>query len=274
MRLKGTVWGMLLLAVLLTLPAAARSELYIEAYGGGARGGTLPPPFLEIITRHHGLGALEENRTRGTFRIAPIGGLKLGTWFTREGTLKLDYPEWMKYFGFYLDFNYHRLNFLRREGGFTLALADGQKAAARNNFWSEGTAATLAFMFAARYGFFCDSEVPFGRLQPYVAVGPAIIFASQEVSLTSQALTGQGALAPFTLHPGSNSDATLALATELGLRWMALKNISLDLSFKFRWAHPSFTYQYRDPLDGTLESFNIKPDYLLFSGQVGVAYHF
>jgi hypothetical protein len=274
MRPKSLVCGILLVGVLLAWPAGARGELYFEVYGGGARCGTPPPDFLQIVTRHAGLGALEEHHTRGTFKASPIGGLKLGAWFTRDGVLKVNYPEWAKYFGFYLDFSYHRQNFARREGGPTLAFNNGQTAATTNNFWSEGAAATLAFMFAARYGFFCDQEVPFGRLQPYLAVGPALIFASQEITLSSHALGGQGTLLPYTLQPGSSSDAVPALAAELGLRWMALKNVSLEASFRFRWAHPTFTYNYRDPLDSTAESFSLKPTFLLFGVQVGAAYHF
>jgi hypothetical protein len=86
-------------------------------------------------------------------------------------------------------------------------------------------------------------------------------------------LTGNG-LVPYTIKPGSDADAAIALATEWGVRWMVLKCLSLDLSFKFRWAHPSFTFHYRDPLDKTAESFSLNPTYLLLSGQMGVAYHF
>ena len=35
-------------------------------------------------------------------------------------------------------------------------------------------------MFAGRYGFLPDSEVPFGRLQPYIAVGPALFCVQPE----------------------------------------------------------------------------------------------
>ena len=49
------------------------------------------------------------------------GGVKLGTWFVREGTLGFDYPDWMKYLGFYLDFKVHRLVYERALGSGAVA---------------------------------------------------------------------------------------------------------------------------------------------------------
>ncbi len=94
------------------------------------------------------------------------------------------------------------------------------------------------------------------------------MFTCQKVALTNYVI------APSYIETGSNSVAAIALATELGLGWMALKNVAFDLSFKFRWAHHSFTFHYRDPLDQTMENFGLHPTYLLFSFQLGVAYHF
>jgi hypothetical protein len=264
---------LLVLSLVLAHPPAARAEIYVEAYVGGERALTVFAPYLSINTPHPLLGSREEHQTRGGFDFSVIGGLKLGTWFVPEGFLGYNYPAWMKYFGFYLDFSYHRHNFLRATGH-SEAYNGGVQVADTHNFWSEGHAATLAFMFVGRYGFFRDSEVPFGRLQPYLAVGPAIIFTTQDVSLISFALNGQGGLTPYGIKAGSSSDVVPALATDLGVRWMALKNVSLDLSFKFRWAHPSFTYRYVDPLDGTPQSFNLHPTNCLASIQLGVAYHF
>jgi opacity protein-like surface antigen len=180
----------------------------------------------------------------------------------------------MKYLGFYLDFSYHRLNLGQqsvqyRENFF------GLRSRGALDFSSEGNAATLAFMFAGRYGFFPDSEVPFGRLQPYLAVGPALLFTSQQPRFNFARFTG-----PFTtddMDLASDSDMVLALAVEAGLRWMALKNVSLDASFKYRYAKPSFSYaispggnaffvnQHAVTMDQTLN---------LFSFQLGAAYHF
>jgi hypothetical protein len=76
-----------------------------------------------------------------------------------------------------------------------------------------------------------------------------------------------------TLKPNSNSLTTIALAAEGGLRWMALKNVSLDVSFKYRWAQPSFSYATGWT---TIVPFhyNLNSTYHLFSFQLGAAYHF
>ena len=270
-RVKISGW-FLPLAALVWLSAAAQAEMYVEGYAGLGRAATVFPPFLPMATHHPLLGSYEEHHTRGTFDSAVIGGMKIGTWFTRQGFLRASYPEWLKYCGFYLDFNYHQQDFRRRDC-FTLAVGPGGSEPTRNIFQSNGTAATLAFMFAGRYGFFGSKEVPFGRLQPYLGLGPAIIFTSQEVTLSSKSLSSSG-LVPYTIRPGSDSATVIALAIEPGLRWMVLKNVAIDLSFKFRWAHPSFTFRYRDPLDGTMESFRLNPTYLILSWQLGAAYHF
>ncbi|MBI4642641.1 MAG: outer membrane beta-barrel protein, partial [Deltaproteobacteria bacterium] len=169
------------------------------------------------------------------------------------------------YLGFYLDFSYHRLD-LKNQNFNTNINAGGASAFfASTDFKSEGTAATLAFMFAARYGFLPDSEVPFGRLQPYVAVGPAILFSSQQPTISF----GPGV---FKVDNGSQSSTDIALAVDAGIRYMALKNVSIDASFKYRWANPS--YSYIGSLLGIPADYNYQPTYNLFSFQLGAAYHF
>jgi hypothetical protein len=262
--------GWLFLALLALMPTGARAEMYVEGYAGYVRAATVFRDYLTLTTHHPTLGTYEEHHTRGTSLPAVIGGVKLGTWFTNQGVLGFSYPSWMKYCGFYLDFNYHRQNFRRRLSN-TILLDD--TISTRNIFESNGNTVTLAFMFAGRYGYLANDEVPFGRLQPYLGVGPAVMFTTQDVTLSSRALVARR-LVPYTINPGSETDVALALALEPGLRWMFSKNISLDLSFKFRWAHPSFTYQYIDPLSATNESFTLHPQYLILSVQLGAAYHF
>lgn len=280
MKVSRQKWVFFLLAVLLAMPGLAQGEMYIEGYIGGVQGANAP---MNLATGHPGnladgtvVQTVELHHISGRFDPAVIGGLKIGTWFVKEGFLGYNYPDWMKYLGFYLDFSYHRLD-LRNQTGRTVSFDNfaGGSTPTSNQFFSEGTAATLAFMFAGRYGFLPDSEVPFGRLQPYVAVGPAILFSSQDPRLSSAAIfTDTGQVNPYNIKPGSESAVNIALAVDAGIRWMCLKNVSVDLSFKYRFAEPSFNYRYTDPLDGTRQSFSLNPTYHLFSGQLGAAYHF
>jgi len=213
------------------------------------------------------------------------GGLKLGLWFDKTGiTGGYNWPDWAKYFGFYLDLSYHNLDFKRQHlssnvstyrFGVSPPRATPPEILPLTNFSSRGRAFTLAFMFAARYGFLPDSEVPFGRLQPYIAVGPALLVTSQRPQFTGGRNFPFGGGALYNADPGSKSSVDIALAVEAGLRWMALKNVSLEASFKYRYAEPSYTYTLLDPwTQAGNTSFTLKPTLHLFSFQVGAAYHF
>lgn len=257
--------AMILAAVLLVMPVAAKAEMYVEAYLGGVFAGDLGDTLGVRIDN----GNRVTGNQPGVAQPAVIGGLKVGTWFVKEGFLGYNYPDWMKYLGFYVDFSFHRLDLKNQSFGAVNRNGAGAIIGFDNaDFKSEGTVATLAFMFAARYGFFPDSEVPFGRLQPYVAVGPAVMFSSQQP--TFHIFDGVGT----NIDPGSRNSTDIALAVDAGLRYMALKNVSIDASFKYRWANPTFDYSGFAHPSLNAVTFKYEPTYNLFSFQLGAAYHF
>jgi len=244
---------------------AASAEMYVEAYLGGTFSSELDLSGAVSIA---GVGSVSGTSNQGlTTAPTVMGGLKIGTWFVPTGFLGYSYPDWMKYFGFYTDFSYHRLDARRQ------SIANLPPPAFGNvELQSEGMVATWAFMLAARYGFFQDSEVPFGRLQPYVAVGPAVMFSSRDAKISAPGVnvnTGLNVISGAGL--GSTGSTNIALAAEAGLRYMCLKNVSVDISFKYRYANPSYNFS---DISGSGVSVSFQPTYNLFSGQVGVAYHF
>jgi hypothetical protein len=279
------VFGLFLAVALVGLAGPALAEMYVEGYLGASQAANMgqnftvheaktpPPPARQQEDDNEEIGDFRV-KTAGRTDVSVLGGVKVGTWFVKEGTLGgSGYPEWAKYFGFYTDFSYQRL-YMRNQnlsgGDFfnTGALISNVMGTIK----TEGMAATWAFMFAARYGFLQDSEVPFGRLQPYVAVGPAIMFTSLKPKLNATMVPS--GKADLQMSPGNDADATIALAVDAGIRYMCLKNVSIDLSFKYRYAQPSFSYSGINGADGALASFKLNPTYNLFSGQLGVAYHF
>jgi hypothetical protein len=339
MKRTGKICWVLALAALLAWPSAVQAEMFVEGYlgGVGAAGagtstsrsistpgpnvstpaGFLPQNFPQRAYPQYSYPTTIKESTGAAFdSISPafVGGVKLGAWFDRRGVLSgIDFPGWMKYFGFYLDFKFHHLDFdhqiqatqnvagassgqypgLSETGGTVNwnSSVSGENGFA--NFWSEGNAATLAFMFGARYGLYPDSEVPFGRLQPYVAVGPALMFVSQAPSIvvspaninatqtTSYTFNGTAGTTTQNLAVAapssesskfdSQSTVAVALAVDAGFRYMLRKDVSLDVFFNYRHAQPSFHYSAVNP---TFGSFNFSPTLNLFMAGVGVAYHF
>jgi outer membrane protein W len=103
-------------------------------------------------------------------------------------------------------------------------------------------------------------------------VGPAIFIASMRPKIRSQ----DEDKVLYGIAPGSSTDVSVGLATELGVRYMCLKNVSVSLSFRYRYAQPTFSYNNisRGIANEVNSSFSISPSLHLFSSQLGVAYHF
>jgi hypothetical protein len=308
-----SIYFCLLVFWLLAPPVATHAEIYVEGYLGGGwadapsvptleTGGTsspsivpspAPPAFAFVPAgtpeSFVGTGTVStfDNNVGHKFDPYVIGGLKLGTWFDGR-PFPSNPPDWMKYFGFYLDLGFQNFDLANSKGVTTIAqntTASGGGlflGSAQNEFSSSGFAFTAAFMFAARYGFMPDKEVPFGRLQPYIGAGPALFYATIDPKLTISPYTlvqagGTGTLAQrnaLVTQMGSASDVTIGVEVEPGIRYMLTKCISVDLSFKYRFANPSFGFYAKEPFSGNANAVSFSPDLNLYSAQLGIAYHF
>ena len=289
------VFGLFLAVALVALAAPASAEMFVEGYLGGTAAANINQAFtIQDLSGSGGPGfsnASQDNHLQ--FSGAPdptvLGGLKLGTWFVKEGFAGYSgYPDWMKYFGFYTDLSFQKLEMRGPLSGtsnykFTFGEFDMVDPTINGvhlnagEFTSEGSIATWAFMFAGRYGFYPDSEVPFGRLQPYVAVGPAVMFSSLSTKVNTLLVGGfLNGLQDSRMSGGSQASTNIALAVDTGIRYMCTKNVSIDLSFKYRYAQPSYTFSGIDAqfLHANPATYKLDPVYQLFSGQLGVAYHF
>jgi opacity protein-like surface antigen len=90
------------------------------------------------------------------------------------------------------------------------------------------------FLFMAHYGFMPDSEVPGGRINPYIGVGPALVWTGFDIKRnTGNPGTSSGKY-------GSNS-MNVALVVEPGIRWVCFQNVSIDTAMRYRLSQPSWT---------------------------------
>jgi hypothetical protein len=112
---------------------------------------------------------------------------------------------------------------------------------------------TMAFHFLGRYGFFPTTEIPFGRLQPYVGIGPGLV----------------------VLYAEADSAKNFSLEFEAGLRYMFTKNLGGFLEYKL-------SQQWQVELDSQTLLFNntgittnkVTFDFTRNQIVLGLSYHF
>jgi len=223
-----------LVAAVMALPGAAHSSMWV---GGELGGNLIGSNNIDATASIPGFNASATASNVKWNNPTVIGGITIGYDFVKEGFGGANYPSWMKYFSFATDFTYNRNDISSQ----TLHVTDVTVNGA--NFGNvrvplnvipgfaggrlEGYMAAWTFMFMAHYGFLPDSEVPSGRLVPYVGVGPAILWSGINAG-------------SFGL--GNASSTNVALVAEGGIRYMCLKNVSLDAGFRYRYATPEYSF--------------------------------
>jgi opacity protein-like surface antigen len=241
MKKKTCVLGMaVLLAALLALSGVAQSAMWVGAELGGN--------FASTTMKINGIDA-------GSPSIDPavIGGLTLGYDFVNAGFGAYAWPDWMKYFSVATDITYNKIE---------IGASSGKQlnGVLPTSSRLHGYCIAWTFLAMAHYGFLPDSEVPSGRINPYIAVGPAIVFSG---------VSGTAAVANAARWQSSQfgGDTTnVALVVEPGIRWVALKNVSIDTAFRWRYCVPNWDIG---------NSTTIKADPLnQFSFLVRANYHF
>jgi len=232
----------LLVAVLFALPVAAQAHMWVGGYMGANFASS-----SDLKVDGPGFSGKFKNVARDA---SFLGGGTIGYDFVNEGFLGYAYPDWMKYFSFAIDLGYHNLDVGTQSRSATL------NGVAFNNVKINdlsGDALTLGFLFIGHYGFFPDSEVPNGRLHPYIGVGPAVVFS--ELNMRNLGL--------------KNATSTnIALLLESGMRFFALKNVSMDLAFRWRMFSPTYS------VSTGIGDVDVKSDLNLFNVLFRVAYHF
>lgn len=251
--------GKWLLAIL-TLPMAAMLLLPGVVWGGmcmGVQAGLNYIPNANILQRED--LEVQRNYENVKFDVNFLGGLTVGYDFVNEGFLDRGWPAWMEYFSLVLDSTYKNIRF---EHQWVTVACQGTPSSPYKRISELSRKGNISMfsltpMIIGKYGFIPNAAVPFGRLQPYVGVGAGIIISNPEVS-------------GFTTLERNKVD--ISLMVESGLRYMLLRNVSLDAAFRYRIIPTWFGNSYNAPGDTRKINLDFNPE--LYSAILRVSYHF
>jgi len=209
-----------------------------EWYFGGYLGLSYLPSSDWKLAENNTSNLLGPVAKNVVYQPGPQAGLKFGRYF-----------DSLPWFGIEVETNFSRNNIRGNQGRLSPPQPGlGANAIAGADwFMIWGMQANLL----ARYGFFKDKEVPFGRLQPYVGLGPGFEIA----------------------YGHYDSAKNFAIETLAGLRYMFSDKIGVFFEYKFSY---QFNIEYQDMPTGNKGGppFTFVTDLPHHRFVVGVCYHF
>jgi opacity protein-like surface antigen len=217
-------------------PGLFPGEFYVAGYLGGS---LVPNTDLKFNNGIFPAGGGRVTAKNQRFEPAVVGGLKFG-YFLKS----------VPYLGLEAETNYAHNNVREQRVSLSRPVQGSTQAILRTDDWSTWT---MALHIVGRYGFFPDQEVPFGRLQPYVGIGPGFVVIYDEVDAAKN----------------------FAVDVMAGLRYMMLKNVSAFVEYKYshQWDVELESHEII-PVGGTVQRGKATFDYDSHRIVLGVAYHF
>ena len=250
----------IIIAVILWVPSGCQAEFYLGGYVGINFAGNVDPAFwgyqsVGLRTRIDQTLPQYVYAVRNAHNVrsnpAFLGGVKLGTWFDKIPIIGYELPKFFHYFGFEVDIGYHGLDWPKQR----VAVTPTNRSYDLQN---TGSVIPVCFMVMGRYGFWPDEIAPWGRLQPYVGIGPALVVSNQYLNIGTDY---------------RSTEADLGLAIETGIRYFLTKKISTNVAFRYQYVN---LHLDSDDTLFDLPRLNIPmyTRYHFFNFFVGVGYHF
>jgi opacity protein-like surface antigen len=216
-----------------------------EFYAGGFLGAAFTPSqnlrYSDGFILNNGLPRTSQGSATlfsNKFDTSLTGGVKLG-YFTHT----------IPYLGLEVESSVNNSYVNRRSLSVSRPIQGSTVATVPNDSWINWT---TALHIVGRYGFLPDQEVPFGRLQPYVGIGPAVVVLYDEV----------------------DSAKNFGLDVMAGVRYMFTKHIGAFVEYKYnrQWDVEIESHAFYLP-DGTVGRGTAHLDFDCHKVVMGMAYH-
>ena len=216
-----------------------------EFYAGGYLGVAFTPNqdlrYPDGFTLNNGVTMTSQGSATlfgNQFNNSLTGGVKFGYFFHS-----------IPYLGLEVESSVNNSSVKRRSLSTSRPIQGASQVAVPSDFWVNWT---TALHLVGRYGFLPDKEVPFGRLQPYVGIGPAFIVLYEEV----------------------DSAKNFGIDVMAGVRYMFTKNIGAFVEYKYnhQWGVEIESHPFYLP-DGTVGRGTTNLDFDCHKVVMGVAYH-
>ena len=217
-------------------PGLFPGEFYVGGYLGGSLVQNTDLQFNNLFPVGGGRVTARNQKFNNP---AVVGGLKIG-YFLKS----------IPYLGFEAETNFSANRVRQQQVGLSRPVQGATQGILPNDNWVTWTS---ALHVVGRYGFLRDQEVPFGRLQPYVGIGPGFV----------------------VVYDGVDSGKNFAIDLMAGLRYMMLKNVSAFVEYKLshKWNVELESHVLVTPA-GTEQRGTATFNYDSHRIVVGVAYHF